>query len=145
MQAYLSVKDAGVGPKWPYNLYEIVVSGGSNFDTDPTNSVSYKSWHFQLDFETSLRSLRLIVGPQDVSEVMEVKMKKIWGEILKSPIFDLQKHNIPQKKPLKIVIRFWNNIRDFYHKKFEKKLISRFSPQKNCNFSLVSAKFLKNR
>ncbi len=58
-------------------LREIVVSGGSNFDTDPTNSVSYKSWHPQLKFETSLRSVRLIVWPQEVSKVTEVKMKKI--------------------------------------------------------------------
>ena len=42
-----------------------MVSGGSNFDTDPTNSVS----HLQLNFETSMRSVRLIVRPQFVSEV----------------------------------------------------------------------------
>ena len=62
-------------------LWEIVVSGSSNFDTDLTDSVSYESWHPQLKFETSLRSLRLILWPQEVSEVTEVKMKKIWGEI----------------------------------------------------------------
>ena len=36
--------------------------------------------HLQLKFETTLRSVRLIVWPQDVSEVIEVKMKKILGE-----------------------------------------------------------------
>ena len=61
-------------------LWEIVVSGSSNFDTDLTDSVSYESWHPQLKFETSLRSLRLILWPQEVSEVTEVKMKKIWDE-----------------------------------------------------------------
>ena len=56
---------------------EIAVSEHSNFGTDQTNIVSYESWHLQLKFETSLRSLRLIVWPQEVSEVTEVKMKKI--------------------------------------------------------------------
>ena len=60
--------------------WEIAVSGHSNFGTDQTNIVSYESWHLQLKFETSLRLLRLIVWPQEVSEVTEVKMKKIWGE-----------------------------------------------------------------
>ena len=41
----------------------------------------------------------VIVWPQEVSKVTKVKMKKIWGKILESPIFDLQKRNIPQKKP----------------------------------------------
>ena len=58
-----------------------VVSRSSNFDTDITDSVSYESWHLQLKFETSLRSLRLILLPQEVSEVTEVKVKKIWDEI----------------------------------------------------------------
>ena len=55
----------------------IAVSGHSNFGTDQTNIVLYESWHLQLKFETSLRSLRLIVWPQEVSEVTDVKMKKI--------------------------------------------------------------------
>ena len=46
-----------------------------------------------------MRLLRLIVWPQEVSEVTEVKMKKNEAKILESPIFDLQKCNIPQKKP----------------------------------------------
>ena len=96
MRAFWSVKKAG-GSKM--TLWEIVVSGGSNFDTDPTNSVSYESWQPQLKFETSLRSVRLIVWPQEVSKVTEVKMKKSEAKILESPIFDLQKRNIPQKKP----------------------------------------------
>ena len=63
------------------SLLQITFSGHSNFGTDSTNSVSYESWHLQLKFETSLRLLRLILWPQEVSEVTEVKMKKIWGEI----------------------------------------------------------------
>ena len=81
------------------SLWQIMVSGHSNFGTDQTNSVSYESWHLQLKFETSLRSLRLILWPQEVSEVTEVKMKKSKTKILESPIFDLEKCNIPQKKP----------------------------------------------
>ena len=76
MRAFWSVKDAGGGGvKMTHG--EIAVSEHSNFGTDKTNIVSYESWHLQLKFETSLRSLRLIVWPQEVSEVTEVKMKKI--------------------------------------------------------------------
>ena len=52
-----------------------------------TNSNSYESWHLQLKFETLLRLLRLILWPQEVSEVTEVKMKKIWGENPRIPNF----------------------------------------------------------
>ena len=54
-----------------------------NFHSSSTNSISYESWHLQLKFETSVRSLKLIVWPQEVWEVTEVKMKKILGEISK--------------------------------------------------------------
>ena len=57
------------------SLWQIMVSGHSNFHTDQTNSV-----HSQLKFETSLRSLRLILWPQEVSEGTEVKILKILGE-----------------------------------------------------------------
>ena len=57
--------------------WEIGVSECFNFYPSSTNSTSYKSWHLQLKFETSLRSLKLIVWPEEVSEVSEVKMKKI--------------------------------------------------------------------
>ena len=60
--------------------WEIAVSGCFNVHPSSTNSTSYESRHLQLKFETSVRSLKLIVWPQDVSEVNEVKMKKIWGE-----------------------------------------------------------------
>ena len=56
--------------------WEMAVSGCFNFHPNSTNSTSYESWHLQLKFETSLRSLRLILWPQEVSEVTEVKMKK---------------------------------------------------------------------
>ena len=37
---------------------------------------SYESWHLQLKFETSVRSPKLMVWPQEVSEVTKVKRKK---------------------------------------------------------------------
>ena len=46
-----------------------------------------------------VRSLRLIVWPQEVTEVTEVKIKEKMAKIIKSPIFDSQKRNVPQKKP----------------------------------------------
>ena len=76
-----------------------MVSCGLNFHSSYTNSTSYESWHFQLNFETLVRSLRPIVWSQEVTEVTEVKMKKKYAKIVKSPIFDSQKCNIPQKKP----------------------------------------------
>ena len=78
-----------------------MVSGCFNFHPSTTNNISYESLHFQLKFETSVRLLRLIVWPQEVLEVTEVKVKKILDEFLKSPIFDLQNCNIPQKIPHK--------------------------------------------
>ena len=72
-------------------------------------------------------------------------MKKSEAKILESPIFDLQKHNIPQKKPKKIVIKIWNKIRDFCYEKIENKSIQLFLLQKICNFSSVLVKFLKNQ
>ena len=60
--------------------WEITVSGCFNFHSSSTNSISYESWHLQLKFETSVRSLKCIVWPQKVSEVTEVKMKKILDE-----------------------------------------------------------------
>ena len=124
--------------------FRIMVSGGLNFHSSYTNSTSYESWHFQLNFETLVRSLRLIVWPQEVTEVTEVKMKKKYAKIVKSPIFDSQKCNIPQKKPhenrhsdLK-----WN-YRVLEWKSW-KKMILWFSTPKNHNFLSVSAKFLKN-
>ena len=77
MQAFWSVKDAGVVPKCQW---DIAVSGCFNFYPRSTNSTSYKSWHLQLKFETSVRSLKLVVWPQEVSEVTKVKIKKILGE-----------------------------------------------------------------
>ena len=46
---------------------------------------------------TCVRSLKLTVGPQEVSEVTEVKMEKI----LKSSVFALETCYIPQKNPHK--------------------------------------------
>ena len=76
MRAFWSVKEAGGGGGAKMTRGDIAISGHSNFSNDQTNIVSYESWHLQLKFETSLRSLRLIVWPQEVSEVTEVKMKK---------------------------------------------------------------------
>ena len=52
---------------------------------------SYEIWSLQLKFETSVRSLKLIVWPQEVSEVTKVKMKKILGENPKITNFCLTK------------------------------------------------------
>ena len=79
--------------------FRIMVSGGLNFHSSYTNSTLYESWHFQLNFETLVRSLRLTVWPQEVTELTEVEMKKKSAKIVKSPIFDSQRCNIPQKKP----------------------------------------------
>ena len=49
-------------------IWVTLISGGSNFDTDPTNSVSYESWHLHLNFETSLRSVRLIGSDRGQNE-----------------------------------------------------------------------------
>ena len=81
--------------------WEIAVFGCFNFYPRSTNSASYESWQLQLKFETSVRSLKLIVWPQEVSEVTEVKMKKILDKILKLSVFDLEKCCIPQKNPHK--------------------------------------------
>ena len=79
--------------KWPY---EILVSGGSNFDT---NLVFHKkNWYLQLKFETSVRSLKLIVWPQEVSEVTKVKTKKILGENPKITNFCLTEMLYTSKK-----------------------------------------------
>ena len=78
MRAFWSVKEAG-GIKVSH--FRIMVSGGLNFHSSYTNSTSYESGHFQLNFETLVRSLRLIVWPQEVTEVTEVKMKKNRGKL----------------------------------------------------------------
>ena len=84
MQAFWSVKEAG----WfKVSHFRIMVSGGLNFYSSYTNSTSYE--RIQLKFETSVRSLRLIVWPQEVMEVTQVKMKKKIGENSKITIFRL--------------------------------------------------------
>ena len=55
-------------------------SGSFNFYPSSTNNILYKSLHLPLKFETSVRLLRLIVWPQEVSEVTEVKVRKILDE-----------------------------------------------------------------
>ena len=47
-----------------------------HFHSRPTNSISYKSWHNQLKFDTLLRLLRLKLWPQEVAEVARVQAKK---------------------------------------------------------------------
>ena len=97
--------------------WEIVVSGCFNFYPSSTNSISYESWNIQLKFETSVRSQKLIVWPQEVSEVTEVKMKKILGEILKSSVFDLENVISLKRILIKIVIQIWNKLRGFCYEK----------------------------
>ena len=60
--------------------WEIAVSGCFNFHPSSTNSTLNKSWHLHVKFETSVRSLKSKVWPQEISEVTEVKMKKILCE-----------------------------------------------------------------
>ena len=98
--------------------WEIAVSGHSNFGSDQTNIVSYESWHLQLKFETSLRSLRLIVWPQEVSEVTEVKMKKIWGENPKITNFWLTETSFTPKSSLTVT-----ELRDYITRRKNLKII----------------------
>ena len=69
-----------------------------HFHSRPTNSISYKSWHNQLKFDTLLRLLRLKLWPQEVAEVARDQAKKNRSKILKSAIFELQKNYTHQKK-----------------------------------------------
>ena len=69
-----------------------------HFHSRPANSISYESWHILLKFDTLLRLLRLKLRPREAAEVAKVQAKKIRSKILKSAIFELQKHYIPQKK-----------------------------------------------
>ena len=85
----VSNKDAGGGAKSA--RWEMVVSECYNFHPSSTNSTSYKSWQFQLKFETSVTSLKVIVWPQEVLKVIEVKIKKILGENPKITNFCLTK------------------------------------------------------
>jgi hypothetical protein len=78
---------------------EIVISACFNFYPSSTNSTLYESCNIQLQFETSVRSLKLIVWPDGVSEVTKVKMKKISVKVLKLSVVDLEKCYIPQKNP----------------------------------------------
>ena len=68
------------------------------FHSRPTNTISYKSWYIQLKFGTLLRLLRLKLQPREAAEVARFQAKKNCSKILKSAIFELHKHYIPQKK-----------------------------------------------
>ena len=142
MRAFWSVKEAG-GIKVSH--FRIMVSGGLNFHSSYTNSTSYESWHIQLNFETLVRSLRLILWPQEVTEVREVKMKKKMPKIIKSTIFDSQICNIPQNKPHENCHSdFKWNYRILEWKSWKKSILW-FSLSENHNFLSVSAKFLKDQ
>ena len=47
-----------------------------NFHPRPPTSSSYESWYLQLKFDTLLRSMRLKLQPQEVTEVARVQAKK---------------------------------------------------------------------
>ena len=70
----------------------------SKFHFRATNRVSYESWGLYLKFDTLLRLLRLKLRPREVAEVARFQAIKNWSKILKSAIFELHKHYIPQKK-----------------------------------------------
>ena len=111
--------------------FRIMVSGGLNFHSSYTNSTSYESWHIQLIFETSVRSLRLIVWPQEVTEVTEVKMKKKNRRKLKNRQFLTHRNVIYLKRSLmKIAIQIWNEIVGFRMYKLKKNRFCDFRPQK---------------
>ena len=111
--------------------WKIAVSGCFNFHSSSTNSISYESWHLQLKFETSLRSLRVIVWPQEVSEVTEVKMIKILGENPKITNFCLTEVLYTSKEASKkSSFIFEIKLEDFVIKKLKKNRFCDFRSQK---------------
>ena len=71
MRAFWSVKGAGGGG------LKVPTERCRSLDTPILELIKEIVFHLQIKFETSLRLLRLIVWPQEVLEVTEVKMKKI--------------------------------------------------------------------
>ena len=141
MRAFWSVKDAG-GSKMTH--WEIAVSGCSNFHSSSTNITSYESWHFQLKFETSVRSLKLIVWPQEVSEVTEVKIKKILGENPKITNFCLTEMLYTSKESLqKSTFIFVIKLEVFVTKKWKKNWFCDFRSQKILIFYQSRLNFWK--
>ena len=111
--------------------WEIGVSGCFNFHPSSTNSISYESWHFQLKFETSVRSLKLIVWPQEVSEGTEVKIKKNLGENPKIANFGPTKMLYTSKESLwKSKFIFEIKLKVFVNKNWKKNRFCDFRSQK---------------
>ena len=124
--------------------WEIAVSGCSNFHSSSTNITSYESWHFQLKFETSVRSLKLIVWPQEVSEVTEVKIKKILGENPKITNFCLTEMLYTSKESLqKSTFIFVIKLEVFVTKKWKKNWFCDFRSQKILIFYQSRLNFWK--
>jgi hypothetical protein len=100
---------------------------------------------FIISYRLRARSLKLIVWPQEVSEVTEVKIKKILGENPKITNFSLTLCLVLNFKRIliKIVIHIWNKDGGFCNKNIKKSILWFLIP-KNPNFLSVSAKFLKN-
>ena len=104
-----------------------------NFYFRLTNSVSYKSWHIQLKFDTLLRLLSLKLQPWEVAEVARVQAKKSLIKNFEICILSYTNVIHLRRKLRTIVIQIWNIIRGFCYEKFEKKTILRFSIPKNHN------------
>ena len=130
------------GPKDPYlhslmrgvsksDHREIAVSWYFNFYPSSAISTSYESWNLQLKFETSVRSLKPIVWPQQVSEVTKVKMKKILCENPKIIIFCLTEMYYTSKEASsKLSFIFEIKLEDFVIKKLNKNRFCDFRSQK---------------
>jgi hypothetical protein len=92
-----------------------------NFYFRLTNSVSYKSLHVQLKFDTLLRLLRLKLRPQEVAKVARVQAKK--SSIKKSEICNFwatQMLYTSKESREQSSFRFEIKLEFFVYEKFEK-------------------------
>ena len=112
-----------------------------HFHSRPTNSISYESWHMLLKFGIGCWGWNCSLGrsPKWPRSRWTFNQKSWnWQFLSYKNIIHLK------RKLTTIVIDIWNKITDFCFEKNEKKSIPHFSISKNCNFSAVSAKFMKN-
>ena len=76
MQAFLVVKDSGVGGV-KIALWHLTDCGAHNFHPTATKSILYENCDVLLSFDTLVRSLRPIVWPQRLHKVTDGKARKI--------------------------------------------------------------------
>ncbi len=145
MRAFSSVKDVCVCVgRSKMTHWEIVISEFFNFHPRSTNIILYKSWHPQLKFETSVSSMKVTVWPQEVSEVTEVKMKKILGENPKITNFCLTEMLYTSKESLqKSTFIFVIKLEVFVTKKWKKNWFCDFRSQKILIFYQSRLNFWK--